>query len=178
MEVSLIVSEIYNSLFEELTKEDRILLSNFRNDLSKFSSKHLNRVIKFIEKETKLKFKKEEYECFLVIKFPLLGISYPLIIKFSNDVYQGFVTLVHELIHRLMVENNKEFKRIFDKLNKELNVPIELRVPHEKVLSHVVIYDLLNKIHNKYFPDYEISKHFGLKCFKTFDFNKIKAIEY
>jgi hypothetical protein len=138
MEVDFIISNPYVSLFGFKDYDE---LYRVKKDLENLWLSKGKEVIEFIEEETGVKFKNSTYDCYLVGKFPYKGISKPITIRVSKKVSGNFVTLIHELIHNLLVENKGHFKGMFEELGIEEDGRVE---------SHIVIFDLLKKICEKF----------------------------
>lgn len=163
MKINFIVSNVYNSIFN--SDKD---ISKFKSNIEEFADEYLVEVIEFIEKETKVSFKRKEYDCFLVDKFPVKGISSPLTVRVSNETFLDFITLIHELIHILMVENRDKFTKLAYSLDLENN----------KVFSHVIIFDLINKINAKFFDNRDLGKNMEVYPESHQFLEKIKRIDY
>lgn len=138
MKINFIISKVYNSVFGY--DGDLIL---YKSNFEQFSSKSLNKIVDYIEKETKMKFKKKEYDCFLVGKFPVKGISSPLTVRISDNIDLDFTTLIHELIHIILTENKIKADKVISKLCFENNLDIN---KDKKEVVHIFINDLLDKI--------------------------------
>ncbi len=113
MEINFIISRPYNGLFGDF---DRSVIEKEKDSLLELWSKDGEKFISFIEKETTKKFKKNVYDCYLVQNFLRKGISAPLTIKVFGKTKGEFITLIHELLHVLFVENRDFFTPIFKDL--------------------------------------------------------------
>lgn len=82
-----------------------------------------NRVIFEIEKTTSLKFKNQEIE---VIIFEGMSQSHPMKLRASYDDETKCATLVHELVHRIFVDNGLKFCATENSQSFEIHKAINL----------------------------------------------------
>lgn len=147
MKINFIISGPYCNLFGPIN--DNSILNEEKNRLEELTESKLQSILQDMSQYTKCDFKKDEYDCYLVPNFPKGGISDPLTIKIQNKPLGEFLTLIHELIHILMMENKNKFRPIINKLKKEY--PKE----EDKILVHVVLFDILREaIKNNFEEDY------------------------
>lgn len=143
MKINFIISKPYCDLFSDV--KDYSVLMEEKKRLEELTESKLQSIIKDMSQYTKCNFKKDEYDCYLVPNFPRGGISYPLTIKIQNKPMGEFLTLIHEIIHILMVENKIKFMPIINNLKN--------KYPKEKhiIIVHVVLFDILREIIKKNF---------------------------
>lgn len=147
MKINFIISRPYCNLFCEV--DNYSILREEKRKLEEITNSKLPSIVKDMSQYTKCDFKKEEYDCYLVPNFPKGGISCPLTIKIQNKPLGEFLTLIHESIHILMVENKTKFRHIINNLKE--NYPKEKHI----IIVHVVLFDILREvIKNNFEKDY------------------------
>ncbi len=172
MKLDFINSTPYSELFGD---QNQNLIRDCESKLIQLWDKYEKKILELIFKETNLKFKESCYSCYLLSNFPKRGISSPLTIKVTSKYLGCFITLIHELLHILMVENKLFFNPIIKKLEKNHTTIKKIE------LIHVVIFDLLQKIINELFEK-EMAEQLRNNLFTYLDANQIlkeiKEIEY
>ena len=112
---------------------------DFIEKMEKEWNKKGNEILRYIEEITRLKWKEERINCYVVKISAFLPCSSPLTIPIQFETQDKKIytlgteryidMLIHELIHNLFVQNEKEtyeyFKHIFDKYGDEYTVWIE-----------------------------------------------------
>jgi len=156
MKVSFEYARIYD---EVLTEMSRKKLSpsqgeeaeELAKDFEKYWRNKETRIISSIEKNSKLKFKKKEIRCYFVNHLGYHAISNPLTIRIGGTLEDMRDILVHELIHNLLIDNEK------------ITLPLIKRTYEDEDFSfknHVVVLLIERKV---------TEDIFGLKYFRQFE---------
>lgn len=107
-----------------------------------------DKVFREIEKTSGIKWKKEEFVCY-VVKDSLFSISKPLILKMSNNLENARLVIVHELVHRnLNSEKHNDYLRLLQAKLKD-----RLQITKRHVIVNLVLLRVVPKL-------------FGKTCFK------------
>jgi hypothetical protein len=155
--------------FQKIEKETKDFINSLEKDWKPIEKEVLN----YIEEITKLKFKSDKINCYVIHTSTKLPISDPLTIAISFKTGEETFTLekkrfldmmIHELIHNILIENEEEtdnyFKELFSGMYDEnWNVSIH-------VLVHAIHKKIFDKFFDKerieeeletssYFPDYK-----------------------
>jgi len=143
--IIFIHSHSYNELYRELygnknyPTEKEII--NYIRKIQKIWSKISNKVLKEIEKVTKLKFKDKKIPCYVVGR--AIPFASPLTIPIYKEEYNYFIdTLIHELIHILFTQEgnfNKAkmaWRYIFRKYKNE-TFDTKLHIPLHAIHTHI-----------------------------------------
>ena len=111
-------------------------------------------VISYIEELTNLKYKSQKINCYVIHTSTMNPISDPLSIainfKMGDEIFtltkERFVDMmIHELIHNLFIENEKETKEYFNKLLSGMYSD------NWNISTHVLIHAIHKKIFEKFF---------------------------
>jgi hypothetical protein len=155
---------------EKYDKEIKKFISKIKSEWEKVEEK----VFLVLSKESGLSWKEEKIFCYVIKQSTFFPISDPLTIPISLGDKDTFTLtskryidmLVHELIHNLLIQNEKEsdgyFEKVFNIYKKEkFNTVIHLLIHalHEKVMKSVFNEERLNEEigATQCFPDYKRS---------------------
>lgn len=172
MKIEFKISTVYEDLLTSMSRKtlyqkDISELFNFKNEFQKEWRKKERKIIESIEKNSKLKFKKEKLTCYLVNRMLYKAISDPLTLKIGIDLIDMQITLTHELIHVLFEQNAKKIKSpIFEKYPEE-EKSFQIHVPLLMILERV-IQDIYGK---------EITEKFKKKDLKNFKLEWLEVKE-
>ena len=121
----------------------------FLNNFSKIWDQKENQILEAIEFYSKLKWKNKNIKVYFVTNLKVSGFSDPLTVRISNDYNKIAKTLTHEAIHEILLQNNKEWERIYKKLN--------IKFPEENIKTkvHIVVNAITEKVFSKVFGDKE-----------------------
>ena len=109
------------------------------------------KIVKEIEKVSKLKFR-DDSTCFLVKNMYYNALSHPLTIKIHNDYDKFNDVLMHELIHVILVQNDKgkellyDLNRLYPKKDKSFISHLPLLLIEKKVIENLFGSKYYNKI--------------------------------
>ena len=89
-----------------------------------------NKILKTIEKASKLKFK-SKIDCYIVQSMAYKAISHPLTISTEEDVQKNIHLLIHELIHIILVQNQtnqllRKLEKNYENHDAMVHVPVLL----------------------------------------------------
>jgi hypothetical protein len=114
-------------------------------------------IFEAIEFYSGLKWRVDMTNAYFVSNLNVSGFSDPLTVRMSNDYLKIAKTLIHELVHNILIQNDSEMKETFARLNQKF--------PGENIKTKVHI--IVNAITEKVF-----SKIYGLE-----EAERIKKIE-
>jgi len=147
MKLKFIYSPIYDNLLTDMSKkifsvEQIKEMEYYKEELEAFWKKDENKIIKEIEKVSKLKFKSDK-ECFLVNTMKYTAVSNPLTLKKHQHLDRAKTILIHELIHILMEDNKDKVIKLIEKTYPEESFEFKIHVPVLLITKKVVenIYD-------------------------------------
>ncbi|MBI4116987.1 hypothetical protein HY449_04565 [Candidatus Pacearchaeota archaeon] len=151
-------------------------VSNFIKEIKLEWNKNGNKILSYMEEITNLKWKEEKINCYVIkiSTFPPFSIPLTIPIQFETPDKKTYTLsteryldmLIHELIHNLFVQNEKEtdkyFEHVFDKYRDEpfnTVLHILLHTIHKKIfLKFFGIKRLNDEIEkSSYYPDYKRS---------------------
>ena len=116
---SEVYDEILSAMSEESYNENQALeLKQEIQKLNDFWNKKGSKFISTIENSSKLKFSKD-IDCYIVKNLPYIAFSNPLTVKADKNINRTNITLVHELIHDLFVQNQEQFWILEEKFPNE-----------------------------------------------------------
>ena len=149
---------------------------DFIEKMEKEWNKKGNEILRYIEEITRLKWKEERINCYIVKISAFLPCSSPLTIPiqfetqdkkiYTLSVDRYMDMLIHELIHNLFIQNEKEtdnyFENIFGNYQDEpfnTTLHVLLHSIHKKIFLKFFGVDRLNDEieKNSYYPDYKRS---------------------
>lgn len=144
MKINFEYSSAYDMMLSEMIgNETNIKKSqDFLNSVKMFWDSKGNKIVKEIEKASKLRFKKN-IDCFVVSSMLYESISHPFTIKFEKNNEKLLAIFVHELTHILMAQN---FKNVVKAVNL-------VKGDHEyKIHFPVLLIErrVLEKLHKNY----------------------------
>ncbi len=133
MKINFIHSEIYDEMLTVMYRKEFNELEysqtlDYKNKIASFWEKDELKIIKEIEKVSKLKFKSNK-DCFVVSHMKYTAISNPLTIRRDNNLQMVRATLIHELIHLLFSENSDKVYKLINKTYKSESRDFKIHVP-------------------------------------------------
>lgn len=142
MKIKFIYSSIYDNLLTDMSKKNFSIgqmkeMEYYKEELEAFWKKDENKIIKEIEKVSKLKFK-EDKECFLVSTMKYTALSNPLTLKKHQHLERAKTILIHELIHVLMEDNKEKLAKLIKKTYLEESVEFKIHIPVLLITKKVV----------------------------------------
>jgi len=160
MRIHFVYSAPYDrmlSLMSTLTyhEEQIIELKLYIKELESYWKKHEKKIIKEIEKVSKLKFKHDE-RCYVVKNMNYIAFSHPFTIKMNSNLEETKLTLLHELMHILFVQNTKKSKILIKSLHNlypEKDIFFKVHIPlclvERKVVENLYGKTYFNKVLEK-----------------------------
>jgi len=136
----MMLGEMVGNFNPASIENSRLYLDSVRS----FWSKNEDKVIKEIEKVSRLKFKKAA-DCFIVNSMPYESLSHPFTIKIENNSDKLLAIFVHELTHILLVQN---FKKVSSSINM-IDGDVNYRVHFPVLLIERKVLGKLNKSYKK-----------------------------
>ncbi len=141
MKLEFIYSPIYDNLLTDMSKKE---FSNnqikemefYKEELELIWKKEENKIIKEIEKISKLKFKSNR-KCFIVNNMKYTAISNPLTVK-REHIERTKTILIHELVHILFEDNKDKIKKLIEKSYPEESMDFKIHVPVLLITRKVV----------------------------------------
>ena len=133
MKINFIHSEVYDEMLTAMHKEEfneilELETLKYKEGLVSFWKKDENKIIKEIEKVSKLRFKSNQ-DCFVVSHMKYTAISNPLTVRRDDNLTMVRATLIHEIIHILMCENNKILSKLIDKTYPDESRDFKIHIP-------------------------------------------------
>jgi len=130
--IDFIYSSVYDELFTSMKKKKYsgkqfIEMEKFSAMLQSFWEKEGKKIIREIERVTKLKFKKE-VDCYIVSEMFFEAISHPFTVKMCNNIDRLRGIMVHELIHILFVQNENKVLKVLNCLSGDHNYKVHFPV--------------------------------------------------
>ncbi len=159
--MKFIYSKIYDSLFGE-TGNEADIKAKIRKFAEFFENKE-DSIFSEMEQQSEMKWILKPKVCYICPNLPLRGISSPLSLKLLDDFDEMLITLIHELSHVIILQNNTGTKdALLNKLKKKY--PAE----SNKTLIHIPVINLCNKTIKSLFPNlYKKSIAFHIKIKST-----------
>lgn len=156
MRINFFYSAPYDRMLTEMSGFDysdnqSIEAKEYIIKIEKNWRKSEKRIINEIEKVSKLKFK-DDATCFLVKNMHYNALSHPLTIKIHNDYDKFNDVLMHELIHVILVQNDKgkellyDLNRLYPKKDKSFISHLPLLLIEKKVIENLFGSKYYNKI--------------------------------
>jgi len=155
--------------FNIVENEVKNFISNLKSDWNRVEKD----LIDYLQKITNLKFKSNKINCYVVHTSSYMPISDPLTIAINLKTDNGTFGLekeryldmmIHELIHNLFIENEKETDRYFKELfsgkysnNWNISIHVLVHAIHKKIFDKFFSKERLDEeleISN-YYPDYK-----------------------
>ncbi len=122
--IRIVYSDVLNSVFKrDFTKDDLKRLKEECKEFEEWVNKNNEKILDEIEKVTNLKFKERNIDVYICEFFPFKGISIPIIIR-KMDKNEMIKTLIHELLHVILVQNLIKFESK-EKLHEYINEKVE-----------------------------------------------------
>lgn len=142
MKLKFVYSPIYDNLLTDMSKkifsnEQMKDMEYYREELEAFWRKDEAKIIKEIEKVSKLKFKNNR-ECFLVHNMKYAALSNPLTLKKHQHLDRAKTILMHELIHILMEDNKDKLIKLLEKIYTEESFEFKIHIPVLLITKKVV----------------------------------------
>lgn len=125
--------------------------------------KYESKVIDELEKYPPYKFTPKFVKCYLVKNLYYTGISDPLIIKIGDDSDLFMATLIHELVH---ISISQEETNLVTKIKQEFPDVIELKTQLHIVVNFIE-YQILKKMFDKNVLDKIMERELSLKGLKN-----------
>lgn len=136
----MMLNEIAGNFDESSIKKSH----DFLNSTKLFWSLNGNKIVKEIEKVSRLRFKKN-IDCFVVSSMPYESISHPFTIKAEKNKDKLLAIFVHELTHVLMSQNFKDVHHLLSFMDKDHNYRVHFPV----LLIERRVLERLNKDYKK-----------------------------
>lgn len=121
----------------------------FINNFSKIWNPKENQILEAIEFYSKLTWKDKNIKVYFVSNLKVSGFSDPLTIRMSDNYKRITKTLIHEAIHRILLQNHEILKNIYEELN--------IKFPKENVKTkvHIIVNAITEKVFSKIFGEQE-----------------------
>lgn len=134
MKINFVYSQVYDNLLTEMSRKkftlDQIKEMHFyKEELEAVWKKEEKRIIKEIEKVSKLKFSKKNIECFVVYHMKFAAISEPLTLKKESHLIRAKTILIHELAHILLQDNKEKIEKLIEKIYPDEDFEFRMHVP-------------------------------------------------
>jgi len=144
MKINFEYSSAYDMMLSEMigNETDAKKSQDFLSSVRTFWSSNGNKIIKEIEKVSKLKFNRE-IDCFVVSSMLYESISHPFTIKFEKSKDKLLAIFVHELTHILLAQNFKNAAKTINLINGDHDYKV-----HFPVL--LIERRVLEKLHKDY----------------------------
>ena len=182
IKVNFIWSSIYEqtihapSIDEEFDyKKSKEFVNSFIKEIEPLWKKIEDKIFNYCENMTDLKWKKKEIVAYVIKISSIMPISNPLTIPIQFKSREKIFTLskerfidmmIHELIHNLFIQNEKEMKDYFNFILKKYkdenfntSIHLLLHAIHKKIFIKFFKKERLNQEieMNKFYPDYKRS---------------------
>ena len=133
MKIDFHYSTIYDDMLTEMSKKRQDLyqvreVTTFMDKFEKEWKKKENKIISAIEKNSKLKFKKN-ITAYFVRNMLFAGISAPLTIRFNKHIKKTETILIHELIHNVFIQNKEKAVKLIAKTYPEEDWSFKIHIP-------------------------------------------------
>ena len=122
-----------------------------------------SRVANELKKYPPYKFNPQHIKCYIVKDLPYTGISDPLIIKINNDFDLIAATLIHELVH---ISISQEDTDLIAKIKREFPEVLEFRTQFHIVVNFIE-YEILKSVFDKETFDKIMERELSLKGLKS-----------
>ena len=136
-----VLSELVNNFQPDQTIEVRKKMLALAEEWNKYESQ----VIEELEKYPPYKFTPQSVKCYVVKNLPYTGISDPLIIKIAEDFELFIATLIHELVH---ISISQEENNLVTRIRKEFPETPDFRTQLHVVVNFIE-YQILKKLFDK-----------------------------
>ncbi len=142
MKIEFIYSPIYDNLLTDMSRKEFSIgqikeLEFYKEELEAIWKKEENKIIKEIEKVSRLKFKGDK-TCFIVNSMKYAALSRPLTIKKEQHLERAKTILIHELIHILLEDNKEKLVKLIDKTYPEESLDFKIHIPILLITKRVV----------------------------------------
>ena len=133
MKIKFTYSPIYDNLLTEMSKKEYTSeqmkeMEFYKVELEATWKKEEKKIIKEIEKISKLKFK-DDKECFLVYHMKYTAISSPLTLKREPHLERAKTILIHEIIHTLFSDNREKVAELIENTYPKEGFEFKIQVP-------------------------------------------------
>ena len=186
MKISFEYSSVYDELLTHMTKnqynnEQFLEMQSNSLKFEKHWRKNEDKITKEIQKVSGLKFN-QNVKCFIVKHLGFRAISYPLTIKFTKDFKYLTAVLIHELIHILLMNNEKILnlvKKKFSYYENDIKIHFPVLLIERKIIENLFGNDFLNNVLIKDDHNQELAYEWSLvnKYYNKFDKNITKFLE-
>lgn len=148
-----VFTEYENNVFSDKQAQE---IKEFIEKLQFKWDKINNSVCRALEKIIGSKLQEREMKCYIIKYWKYNGLSSPLTIKMDDDFDVIYSTLIHELVHILIVSNSDKYKKVWSELKKRFPNEIPRVILHIyvnfiqlQVLRKLFKQDFVNKIINR-----------------------------
>ncbi len=186
MKINFKYSQVYDELLTYMSRnnyDNKQFLEMQINTLKfeKYFRKNESKIIKEIKKIAGLKFK-ENITCFIVKHLGFRAISHPLTIKFSKDFKYLTAVLIHEIIHILLMNNEKVLDLVKKKFNYNKNdfkIHFPVLLIERKVIENLFGNKFFNNVLLKDEHNQELAYEWNEvnKVYVKFDKNIVKFLK-
>ncbi len=136
MKINFIYSAPYDRMLTIMSNlpyhEEQITeVKLYIDEIEEFWDKYQKKIIKEIEKVSKLRFGHDE-KCYVVKNMEYEALSHPFTIKMNQNLEETKLTILHELIHILFVRNIKKSRILIKALHNlypEKDVFFKVHIP-------------------------------------------------
>ncbi len=186
MKINFEYSQVYDELLTYMSRDNYDNKQFLEMELStikfeRYFNKYKMQIIKEIERISGLKFGKD-VKCFIVKHLGFRAISYPLTIKFSKDFKYLTAVLIHELIHKLLMNNERILdlvKEKFDYEENDLKIHFPVLLIERKVIENLFGESFFDNVLLKDDHNQELAYEWNRvnKIYNKFDKNIIKFLK-
>lgn len=160
---SHILDRVFSELIGVFNPSQAIEIRNKMLVLSEKWHQYESKIIDELKKYPPYKFSPQHIRCYIVKDLPYTGISDPLIIKIIDDLDLVIATLVHELVH---ISISQEESGLIDKIKREFPKIIEFRTQLH-IIVNFIEYEILKSIFDKGTFDKIMERELSLKGLKS-----------
>lgn len=121
----------------------------FINNFSEIWDPKENQILEGIAFYSRLKWKSENVKIYFVSNLIVSGFSDPLTVRMSQDYNMIAKTLTHEAVHEILLQNDKDLKKVYEEL--------DLKFPKENIKTkvHLIVNAVTEKVFSKVFGEQE-----------------------
>jgi len=159
---SQILDRTLSELMSNFELNQTVEVRNKMFSLAKEWHKYEAKVIAELKKYPPYKFNPPEIKCYLVKNLPYTGISDPLIMRFENDNDLVIATLIHELVHISISQDNDD---LVAKIKQEFPEITEFRTQLHTVVNFIE-YQILKKLFDREVLDKIMKRELSLQGLK------------
>lgn len=134
MKVSFEYAGIYDEVLSEMSRKK--LEPNQSKEAEEITKRFKmywqikeKKIISSIEKNSKLKFKRKEIKCYFVNHLAYHAISNQLTIRISGTMEDMRDILIHELIHNIFIDNEKQVIPLIKRTYEDEDFSFKIHVP-------------------------------------------------